>query len=243
RRAPHPATVGLADRLVPEAHPEDGDAGAEGADQLHRDPRLGGRLRAGRHHHRGRPALGDGGHRGGVIAHHDAARPQLAQPPDQAEGEGVVVVDNDDRISQVPLGQEELLVHDRRPSAPLSDGHTASAARTRSRSLLSISRASSAGSESATIPAAAWRWSRPWRTTAVRSAIAVSRLPRKSRHPTAPAYAPRTSGSSSAMISMARTLGAPVTVPAGKQARNASTAESPERSFPWIEVSRCMTLA
>ena len=42
RRAHHPATVRLPDGLVPQAHPEDGDARAELADQLHRDPGVGG---------------------------------------------------------------------------------------------------------------------------------------------------------------------------------------------------------
>ena len=45
---------------------------------------------------------------------------------------------------------------------------------------------------------------------------------------------PRRVGSSSSMISMARILGAPERVPAGKQERRASTAVSSRRSWPSI---------
>ncbi len=43
------------------------------------------------------------------------------------------------------------------------------------------------------------------------------------------------------MISIARTFGAPVTVPAGKHARNTSIAESPSRSRPSTWLTMCMT--
>ena len=43
------------------------------------------------------------------------------------------------------------------------------------------------------------------------------------------------------MISMARTLGAPDSVPAGKVARSASDARRPGASRPTTELSMCMT--
>src|SRR5436309_595156 len=54
--------------------------------------------------------------------------------------------------------------------------------------------------------------------TIVRMLMQVSMLPEKLKYPTAPAYGPRRVGSSSSMICIARILGAPDTVPAGKQA-------------------------
>jgi len=56
----------------------------------------------------------------------------------------------------------------------------------------------------------------------VRIAMHVSMPLLKSMWPTAPAYTPRRSRSSDAMSSMARILGAPETVPAGKMERKAS---------------------
>ena len=43
------------------------------------------------------------------------------------------------------------------------------------------------------------------------------------------------------MISMARTFGAPETVPAGKHARNTSSAPRPSRSRPSTWLTRCIT--
>ena len=50
------------------------------------------------------------------------------------------------------------------------------------------------------------------------------------RKPIAPVYTPRGESSRSRMISMVRTLGAPVTDPHGNSARSASVAETPWRS-------------
>ena len=52
---------------------------------------------------------------------------------------------------------------------------------------------------------------------------------------------PRRVGSSSSMISIARTLGAPDSVPAGKHATTASTALRSRRSVPVTVETRCMT--
>ena len=75
----------------------------------------------------------------------------------------------------------------------------------------------------------------------VRMAIAVSRFPLKSTYPTTPAYGPRFTGSSSSMISIARTFGAPLTVPAGRVARKTSIAVLPGTSAPLTCDVRCMT--
>ena len=72
------------------------------------------------------------------------------------------------------------------------------------------------------MPAPTWMWATPSLSTRVRMVIAVSRSPSRLKKPIAPPYGPRWSASSSAMISMARIFGAPVSVPAGKQARRAS---------------------
>ena len=50
--------------------------------------------------------------------------------------------------------------------------------------------------------------------------------------PNAPAYAPRGLDSTSSMISMVRSLGAPVIEPAGKSARSAATVDTSSRSRP-----------
>ena len=47
-------------------------------------------------------------------------------------------------------------------------------------------------------------------------------FPEKLKYPITPPYGPRRVGSSSSMISIARTFGAPESVPAGKHARSTS---------------------
>src|ERR671936_2094751 len=71
---------------------------------------------------------------------------------------------------------------------------------------------SAAGSESATIPAPAWRYAIPSRSTIVLMAMHVSRSPPGRAYPTAPAYVPRRYPSRSETICIARTFGAPETV-------------------------------
>ena len=53
--------------------------------------------------------------------------------------------------------------------------------------------------------------------------------------------APRLTGSSSSMISIARTFGAPDRVPAGNVARNRSSQSRPARSLPVTWDTMCMT--
>ncbi len=75
----------------------------------------------------------------------------------------------------------------------------------------------------------------------VRSAMAKSVRPSAPTNPRAPPYTPRRSGSSSAMISMARILGAPERVPAGKAERRASRASRPGARSPATVDDRCIT--
>ena len=74
-----------------------------------------------------------------------------------------------------------------RGSARGARPRAAAAAVSNARALLWHSWSSSAGIESATIPAPAWTLAWPSRQTIVRIAIAVSRLPEKSTYPTTPA--------------------------------------------------------
>jgi hypothetical protein len=56
-----------------------------------------------------------------------------------------------------------------------------------------------------------------------------------------PAYGPRLSFSNSSMICMARTFGAPETVPAGKPATRASSASKDGSSRPSTFETMCIT--
>ena len=69
----------------------------------------------------------------------------------------------------------------------------------------------------------------------------VSMSPPNPSQPTAPAYAPRRRPSSSEMICIARTLGAPETVPAGNVARRSAGASRPSAICPKTRETRCMT--
>ena len=136
------------------------------------------------------------------------------------------------RAVEAPSVGEWRLVCDRRlePFAP-----TRIASRTRpiavsiARILLSVSAHSLSGTESSTIPAAGLHVRHPLGDHARpdRDREVHPRAPRARCSRRRPPYAPRRSGSSSSMISIARTFGAPVIVPAGKVARNASSASSP----------------
>src|SRR5947208_5513588 len=217
------AAEGGADRLVPEADAEDGEPAREALDERHRDARLARRAWPGRDH----DAVGaERRHllqRDGIVAPHVDLGAELAQVLDEVVGEGVVVVDHEE---------------------PQRRHQRASASRTAwimARDLLTHSRCSASGSESATMPAPAWMYTRPPRKRTNRIVIAVSIAPENAKYPTAPPYAPRRTGSSSSMISMARILGAPESVPAGKVARKASKQSRPGASVPRTLETRCMT--
>mmetsp|Transcript_10236 Transcript_10236/g.35613 ORF Transcript_10236/g.35613 Transcript_10236/m.35613 type:complete len:321 (+) Transcript_10236:328-1290(+) len=69
----------------------------------------------------------------------------------------------------------------------------------------------------------------------------MSISPVKAHTPIPPPYGPRLLGSSSSMICMARTLGAPLTVPAGSAALSVSHAERPFLSAPSTVLLMCIT--
>src|ERR671926_262042 len=71
-------------------------------------------------------------------------------------------------------------------------------------------------------------------------AIASRSVPSYPSDPTAPVYKPRRSASSSAMTSIARILGAPVTLPLGKVTSRSGDRELPERAGE-SEGRRCRT--
>ena len=107
--------------------------------------------------------------------------------------------------------------------------------------LLSVSWYSVGGSESATMPAAGLdvghavlEHQRADGDGRFQVAVAVEEADRAG-------VGPALVGSSSAMISIARIFGAPVTVPAGKHARSASIGRRPSRSWPTTFETMCMT--
>src|SRR5829696_6938629 len=144
----------------------------------------------------------------GVIALDGDAGAELAQELVQVVGEAVVVVDQQNvrahaTTSSFGCGDWTGLDVDSMRSASPTAASTAWA-------LFSVSWYSVAGSESATTPPPAWMWATPSFNTSVRMVMAVSRSPSRLKKPMAPPYGPRWSVSSSAMISIARILGAPV---------------------------------
>ena len=75
----------------------------------------------------------------------------------------------------------------------------------------------------------------------VRRVSAMSICLSSETQPSPPPYGPRLTFSSSSMICMARTLGAPLMVPTGKAARSASQQSSPSRITPVTVEEMCMT--
>ena len=75
----------------------------------------------------------------------------------------------------------------------------------------------------------------------VRRASAMSVSPSNPTTPMPPAYGPRRVGSNSSMICMARSFGAPVTVPTGRVARSASQQVRSRGSRPVTVELRCIT--
>src|SRR5579875_217062 len=97
-----------------------------------------------------------------------------------------------------------------------------SSARINASDFRSVSYHSVSGIESATIPAPDWTEASPSLETSVLIVIAKSMFPLNVKYPSAPAYGPRGSRSSSSIICIALIFGAPETVPAGKRDRMAS---------------------
>src|SRR6266516_506154 len=109
--------------------------------------------------------------------------------------------------------------------------------------LSKVSRYSCSGSESATMPPPTWKYTSRPSTRQVRITKLVSSAPESERYPMVPQYAARWVGSSSAMICIARTLGAPVIEPPGNAARNRSTASCSGASSPTTVETRWWTVA
>src|SRR5262245_16378791 len=211
----------LHDRLMPETDPERRRRRREPPDDLQRGAGIGRatRPRCDDEVRRREPRCALGVER--VVSPHGHLRAELAEQVREVVRERVVVVDEEDHRC--------------------SDSARSIAASTPA-SLRRHSSCSAAGSESATIPAPAWRWAMSSRRTIVLIAMHVSSTPSSgSAYPTAPAYGPRRLPSSSEISCIARTFGAPETVPAGKQACSRSNGETPGRRSPATCETRCVT--
>src|SRR5580765_1477298 len=160
---------GLADRLVAEANAEERHAAREPRDQPQGDAGIVGRPGTRREHDVGRRERRDFVDGNLVVAKHPHLGPELAQVLRQVVSERVVVVDQRDHAASASFSLE-----------------ASSAAFSSARALCWVSSHSARGSESATMPAAAWAWSLPSFSTAVRIAMATSMSPLKPRYPTAP---------------------------------------------------------
>src|SRR4051812_15598558 len=165
----HLSAEGLADRLMAEAHAEERHAARERRDQLERDAGIAGGARTRREHDVGRRERRDFVDGNLIVPEHPHLRPELAQVLRQVVSERVVVVDQRNHAASASFSLE-----------------ASSAAFSSARALCGVSSHSARGSESATMPAAAWAWSRPSFSTAVRIAMATSMSPLKPRYPTAP---------------------------------------------------------
>src|SRR5687767_10679588 len=144
-----------------EADAEDRHRRTEALDGGNRDAGVLGTARAGRNHDPRRRQRRDLVQRDLVVAAHRHLGAELAQVLGEVEGERIVVVDQED--------------HHR------SSRCASSRARKSACALLRVSSYSVAGTESATMPAPAWTWATPSRSTSVRMAMQQSRLPAKSR--------------------------------------------------------------
>src|SRR6516162_11089028 len=153
---------------------------------------------------------------------------QFAQILGQVVGKRIVVVEHEDHFLTFTF-------------LALFGACAVSSAPSSAFDLFTDSSNSASGVESATIPPPACTWATPFLMTIVRKAMHESRFPAKSRYRIPPAYIPRRVFSSSSMISIARTLGAPETVPAGKHAISASKQSTSSRSLPRRLDTRCIT--
>ncbi len=102
--ADHFPAIGLADRLVAEADPQDRQLRRRGAQQRQADPRLIGRAGPGRQDHPLRPHRQRVLHRDLVVAPDSRLRPQLVHIVDEVVGEAVVVIDHQDHAADVEPG-------------------------------------------------------------------------------------------------------------------------------------------
>src|SRR5205807_7539160 len=209
-------TVRGADALVPQAYAEDGDRRPEPPHDVRRNPRFARRTGPRGDDDMRRPKSLDLLVRRSVVASYNGLFSQLAHVAGQVVDERVVIVDQQDHGTRAAMSP---------------------------RALSSVSRYSSAGSESATMPPPTWKYTSLPSTRQVRITMLVSAAPESERYPMEPQYAARWVGSSSAMICIARTLGAPVTEPPGNAARRRSRASYPDASSPTTVETRCCTVA
>src|SRR5262245_49808188 len=128
--------------------------------------------------------------------------------------------------SAPPDGQRE---QGHRQAGSGSGAPTASAS---GRALTQDSSISASGRESQTTPPPAQRWTRPAAAAKVRIVRARSRSPFGRTTPSAPIEAPRPTGSSAAMWSIAAIFGAPVIDPPGNVASISSAKPTPSLSRP-----------
>ena len=92
---------GLPDRLMPEAHAENGDGAREAHHGAEADARLVRRARTGRDHDALGIEAGDTAHIVGVVQHDLAGGPQGLQILDEVVGKRVVIVDDYDARHEV----------------------------------------------------------------------------------------------------------------------------------------------
>src|SRR5437867_8573735 len=146
---------GLPYRLVTEADAESRQPPGEDPHRFERDARLIRRLRARGDDDRPRTARRDPVHRDPVVPIHLHLGSQLKKILDQVVGERVVIIDDDDHACASA-----------RSMASIS-----------ARALLTHSRYSCCGTESATIPAPAYTWATPRAITVVLMVMQETRLP------------------------------------------------------------------
>src|SRR5438093_1281022 len=154
---------------------------------------------------------------------------------------GQVAALHDERVVATGLERDADPFEDHRSSFPPPTRVSGANAGITAAALAFVSRSSVWGSESATTPAPAWTLAIPLTTEAVRIVMQKSRSPANVRYPTAPAYGPRAVGSCSAISSIARRLGAPVTVPAGNATARASSGSMSNRRSPSTVDTMCIT--
>ncbi len=137
RRADHFAAANFRDALVPEANPEDWPLAAQVPHDLIADPRLARGARSRRDADAGRAHFLNPGDGNLIVSPNDRFDPELAEILHEIVGERIVVIDDQQ------LGHSALAV-------------ARAIASSAAFALLTVSRYSLAGSESATIPAPAW---------------------------------------------------------------------------------------
>src|SRR5207249_3455049 len=152
-------TVRGADALVPQAYAEDGDRRPEPPHDVRRNPRFARRTGPRGDDDMRRPKSLDLLVRRSVVASYNGLFSQLAHVAGQVVDERGVIVDQQDHGTRAAMSP---------------------------RALSSVSRYSSAGSESATMPPPTWKYTSLPSTRQVRITMLVSTAPESERYPMAP---------------------------------------------------------